>query len=132
MASLKTALSKVLLKKELQDLGIEVVGNYVKKSQVIRVLAGNRNASTTVTVTYKDKEYEVELNAELSFDPNYGADADNRRGTPMTFLEDVQVESITPLGDDDELEEKDKKEIEKLAYKEVDKIHWDEYLHDVG
>lgn len=88
--------------------------------------AQSEKVTTAVLVEYDGREYEVELGAKLSFDPNYGADADNKRGVPATSLDDVWVEDITS-SDDEKIEEKDRKEIERIAYKEAENINWGEF-----
>lgn len=44
--------------------------------------------------------YDYEAEVEWAFEANYGADADGHRGIPMTFMEDVVVKSVCPLGTD--------------------------------
>lgn len=60
------------------------------------------------------------------YDPNYGADADGRRGVPITFLEDVEIINIEP----DPLKET-KLKIEEIIYNLTpDDFKWVEIEED--
>lgn len=90
-----------------------------------KVTGSTYKANTTITVTYKNVDYEVEIEATLSYESNYGADADNRRGVPMTWVEEIIA---TDILNGENLDEKDEKAIKELAEKEGEEsVEWADF-----
>jgi len=91
-------------------------------SALTKIVSKPRTMTKTIIVDYNNEEIEVDVTAIISFDPNYGADADGRRGVPRVFVDDMEFE----IFDEKELnlskEEKD--EILKLAKEESKHIDW--------
>lgn len=88
-----------------------------------KLVSASRKMTKTILIDYNNKEIEIDVTAILFFDPNYGADADGRRGVPRTFVDDIEFNIV----DEKELNlsKEDKHEILKLAKEEAKHIEWD-------
>ena len=130
-------MNKKSLATELKKLGISTYLKkdtnklFVRRSDINKVLSSFEARSgtkkvgpQTFTVNYNNNEYDVEMYAVVDYDPNYGADADNRRGVPMHFIDDF--EDVSVLTEDEGLLPEDLDEIEKLACKEAEEFPWSE------
>jgi hypothetical protein len=79
------------------------------------------NEKNIIEVEVKGIIYKVECTAHYSYDSNYGADADGRRGTPMYFVEDIEITDIRDENDEQVRDSSLYKLIEKVA----EGILWD-------
>jgi len=72
----------------------------------------------------KEKEeirvFKAEAQVKYSYESNYGADADNNRGVPMWFIDDVDIESLKEVMEDGSEVDADYDKLPKELQKEID------------
>lgn len=92
----------------------------------------NRRLYKDFTVTLKNgRQVTAEVEALISYDPYYGADADGNRGVPMNFLEDLKLSHPVVTDDEDYiLSNEEMLEADDLIMNKAELDDWEENLDD--
>ena len=73
----------------------------------------------------------AEMSALVVYEPDYGSDADGNRGTPMRFIEDVDMEEAWLLDDEgQQLTHEEMDEASDLLFKKAELDDWEGYDDD--